>query len=143
MNKILKTYLPALSIAFTFIVLYATISNLVTGYFKDGFCFFILQVFIYLIVSIVVDLLLSFIDFRKYIYHFIVEMIMLYSITITMAFIGKWFVFNAIDIIWYSCIYILVMLAIHFYFYYISKKQASEINSLLELRDKRKQQWEI
>ena len=45
MNKFLRTYLPAFSMAFTFIILYATISNIVAGYFKEGFCFFILQVF--------------------------------------------------------------------------------------------------
>lgn len=137
MNKIFKTYLPALSIAFTFIVLYATISNIVTGYFKDGFCFFILQVFIYLLVSIIIDLLLSFIDFKKYIYHFIIETITLYPITFVIAFISKWFVFSATNIIWYSCIYILAMISIHFYFYHISKKQATEINSFLELKNKR------
>ena len=45
MNKFLRTYLPAFSMAFTFIVLYATISNIIVGYSKDRFCFFILQVF--------------------------------------------------------------------------------------------------
>lgn len=137
MNRFLRTYLPAFSIAFTFIVLYATISNIVSGYFKEGFCFFILQVFAYLIVSLVVDLLLSFINFSKYVYHFSVEMIILYPITVGVAFIGKWFVFSVTNVIWYSCIYILIMIAIHFYFYYISKKQADEINKFLALRNKR------
>lgn len=82
MNKFLRTYLPAFSMAFTFIILYATISNIIAGYSKDRFCFFILQVFVYLMVSVIVDWLLSFIDFSKYIYHFIAEMIILYPITI-------------------------------------------------------------
>lgn len=137
MNKFLRTYLPACSMAFTFIILYATISNIVAGYFKEGFCFFILQVFVYLMVSVVVDLLLSFIDFSKYVYHFVVEMITLYPITIGVAFIGKWFAFSVINITWYSCVYILIMIAIHFYFYHISKRQADEINNYLELRNKR------
>ena len=78
MNKFLRTYLPAFSMAFTFIILYATISNIIAGYSKDRFCFFILQVFVYLMVSVIVDWLLSFIDFSKYIYHFIAELIILY-----------------------------------------------------------------
>ena len=65
MNKFLRTYLPAFSMAFTFIILYATISNIIAGYSKDRFCFFILQVFVYLMVSVIVDWLLSFIDFSK------------------------------------------------------------------------------
>ena len=47
MNKFLRTYLPAFSMAFTFIILYATISNIIAGYSKDRFCFFILQVSVY------------------------------------------------------------------------------------------------
>lgn len=137
MNKFLRTYLPAFSMAFTFIILYATISNIIAGYSKDRFCFFILQVFVYLMVSVIVDWLLSFIDFSKYIYHFIAEMIILYPITIGVAFIGKWFAFNAINITWYSCVYILIMIAIHCYFYHISKRQADEINKFLKLRNKR------
>ena len=137
MNKFLRTYLPAFSMAFTFIILYATISNIVAGYFKEGFCFFIVQVFVYLMVSVIVDWLLSFIDFSKYIYHFVVEMIILYPITIGVAFIGKWFAFSAINITWYSCVYILIMIAIHFYFYHLSKRQADEINNFLKLRNKR------
>ena len=35
MNKFLRTYLPAFSMAFTFIILYATISNIIAGYSKD------------------------------------------------------------------------------------------------------------
>ena len=115
MNKFLRTYLPAFSMAFTFIILYATISNIIAGYSKDRFCFFILQVFVYLMVSVIVDWLLSFIDFSKYIYHFIAE----------------------INITWYSCVYILIMIAIHCYFYHISKRQADEINNFLKLRNKR------
>ena len=111
MNKFLRTYLPAFSMAFTFIILYATISNIIAGYSKDRFCFFILQVFVYLMVSVIVDWLLS--------------------------FIGKWFAFSAINITWYSCVYILIMIAIHCYFYHISKRQADEINNFLKLRNKR------
>ena len=127
MNKFLRTYLPAFSMAFTFIILYATISNIIVGYSKDRFCFFILQVFVYLMVSVIVDWLLSFIDFSKYIHHFIAELIILYPITIGVAF----------NITWYSCVYILIMIAIHCYFYYISKRQADEINNFLRLRNKR------
>lgn len=53
------------------------------------------------------------------------------------AFIGKWFAFSAINITWYSCVYILIMIAIHCYFYHISKRQADEINKFLKLRNKR------
>ena len=68
MTKFLRTYLPAISMAFTFIVLYASVCNILSGYTKDGFCFFILEVIGYLVVSMLVDYFVSIIDFKKYIY---------------------------------------------------------------------------
>lgn len=132
MTKFLRTYLPAVSMAFTFIVLYTSVCNLLSGYTKDGFCFFILQVICYLVVSMLVDYFVSMINFRKYIYHFFVETLLLYPLTIGAALIGKWFRINIYNIILYSCIYVMVMTAIHYYFYYISKKQADEINTILK-----------
>lgn len=77
MNKFLRTYLPAFSMAFTFIILYATISNIIAGYSKDRFCFFILQVFVYLMVSVIVDWLLSFIDFYKIPYGYVTTFLLI------------------------------------------------------------------
>lgn len=75
MSKFFKTYLPAISMAFTFIILYASITNILAGYTKEWFCYFILEIFAYLILSIVIDWLTSVIDFSKYIYHFAVKTI--------------------------------------------------------------------
>lgn len=132
MTRFLRTYLPAVSMAFTFIVLYAAVYNVLSGYTKEGFCFFILEVVGYLAMSMLIDYLISMIDFKKYIYHFSVETILLYPITIGASIMGKWFHINIFNIIWYSCVYVIAMIAIHYYFYYISKKQAYEINTILQ-----------
>lgn len=132
MTKFLRIYLPAISMAFTFIVLYASVCNILSDYTKDGFCFFILEVIGYLVVSVLVDYFVSMIDFKKYICHFFVETLLLYPLTIGVALIGKWFCMNIYNIILYSCIYVIIMTAIHYYFYYISKRQANEINELLK-----------
>lgn len=64
--------------------------------------------------------------------YFFVETLLLYPLTIGVAIIGKWFSINIHNIILYSCVYVIAMIAIHYYFYYISKKQADEINELLK-----------
>lgn len=132
MRKFLKVYLPGLSIAFTFIVLYSSIYNVLGGYTKDGFCIFILEVMAYLIISMLIDYLVSLINFSRFIIHFIIETFLLYPVTLGMAIMGNWFRINGINISIYSCIYVAAMIAIHCYFYYISKKQADTINNLLQ-----------
>ena len=58
MSKIIKTYIPSLSIAFTFIIILATVYNIICGNTKDDFIYFIIQVVFYLIIAALVDWLI-------------------------------------------------------------------------------------
>ena len=124
MSKVFKTYIPALSMAFTFMILCATIYNIICGNTKDDFLYFVLEVGGFLFIAMVIDYLVGKINFNKYISHLCVETVFLYTFAIGVAIMGKWFV--------YSLIYIGVMILIHCYFYYISRQQAEEINNLLK-----------
>lgn len=132
MSKLLKTYIPALSIAFTFMILVATIYNISCGNTKDDFIYFILEVIGFLIIAMVIDYLVGKINFNKYISHLCVETIVLYPFIIGVAILGKWFGITVLNIILYSIVYVAVMIIIHYYFYYMSKQQAEEINRLLK-----------
>ena len=131
MNKLWKVYLPALTAAFAVIVLYAAADNLVRGDTKDGFLYFVLEAAGYLAVAGVVDFLVGKINFKRYISHCLAEAAVLYPVTIGTAIWGNWFALTPINIAWYSCLYAAVMAAMHYCFYRISKKQANEINELL------------
>ena len=113
MSKVFKTYIPALSMAFTFMILCATIYNIICGNTKD-------------------DFLVGKINFNKYISHLCVETVFLYPFAIGVAIMGKWFGATVLNVVVYSLIYIGVMILIHCYFYYISRQQAEEINNLLK-----------
>jgi len=132
--KLFKTYIPALSMSFTFIVLYAAIMKIANGELENGFPYFIIKVIGYLVAAIIVDYVVGKINFKKYIYHFAVETSALYPITIAAAIWGKWFSISVFNIVWYSLLYIIVMIVMHYYFFRISKKQADEINELLKAR---------
>ena len=111
MSKVFKTYIPALSMAFTFMILCATIYNLI---------------------AMVIDYLVGKINFNKYISHLCFETVFLYPFAIGVAIMGKWFGATVLNVVVYSLIYIGVMILIHCYFYYISRQQAEEINNLLK-----------
>lgn len=134
MTRFLKSYFPAISIAFTFIVCYGAVSNYIQGNDKDGFVYFIIEIMGYLIISIVIDYLVSLINFKKFLYHFITETILLYPLTIIFAIWGYWVETTLFNLIWYSMLYVLIMIVIHYYFYFLTKKQADEINKLLKGR---------
>ena len=104
MYKFLKTYLPALSISFTFIILFAAVNNILNGYTKEGFCVFTLQVTGYLIISMLIDHAVSIINFKKYIHHLIAETVILYPITLVSAWIGGWFRISLFNIVFYISI---------------------------------------
>ena len=131
MSKIIKTYIPSLSIAFTFIIILATVYNIICGNTKDDFIYFIIQVVFYLIIAALVDWLIGMVNFKRYFSHLLTETIVLYPFTIGIAVWGKWFRATILNIVIYSLIYILAMITIHFYSYYISKQQADEINTIL------------
>ena len=132
MSKLFKTYIPALSIAFTFMILFATAYNIICGNTKDDFLYFILEVAGFLLVAMAIDHLVGKINFNKYISHLCVETIFLYPFAIGVAIMGKWFGVTVLNVVAYSLIYIVDMISIHCYFYYISKQQAEEINNLLK-----------
>lgn len=132
MSKVFKTYIPALSMAFTFMILFATIYNIICGNTKDDFLYFILEAVGFLLIAMVIDYLVGKINFNKYISHLCVETVLLYPFAIGAAILGKWFGATVLNIVVYSLIYIVVMIFIHYYFYDISKQQAEEINNLLE-----------
>ncbi len=132
MSKVFKTYIPAVSMAFTFMILFATIYNIICGNTKDDFLYFILEVGGFLLIAMVIDYLIGKINFNKYISHLCVETVLLYPFAIGVAILGKWFGVTLLNIVVYSLIYIVVMIFIHYYFYYISKQQAEEINNLLK-----------
>lgn len=137
MSKFVKKYLPTISIVFTLIILVATIYNVINGETKDGYCYFILEVVGYLISSIAVDYFVSLINFKKYLNHFLVELILLYPVTIGFAILGNWFPIDLITLLSFSFFYIIMMTVLHYYFYSISKKQADEINRILHMMNSR------
>ena len=120
MSKVFKTYIPALSMAFTFMILCATIYNIICGNTKDDFLYFVLEVGGFLLIAMVIDYLVG------------VETVFLYPFAIGVAIMGKWFGATVLNVVVYSLIYIGVMILIHCYFYYISRQQAEEINNLLK-----------
>ncbi|TCL55212.1 hypothetical protein EDD76_11652 [Kineothrix alysoides] len=131
-HKILKTYLPAISMSFTVIILLAGIVKWILEEKQDIFALFAFEVVAYLILTCILDELIGRINFKTYISHFITESILIYPITMLFAIKFRWIGMSAVNIIFCSAAYFSVMVGIHLYFYCIEKGSVAEMNRLLE-----------
>ncbi len=133
-HKVLKTYLPAISMSFMAIILLAGIVRWILGEKQDIFVLFAFEVVAYLILTCILDELIGKINFKTYISHFITESVLIYPVTIIFAIKFRWIGMSAINIILCSVVYFSVMAGIHLYFYCIEKDSVAEMNRLLEER---------
>lgn len=131
-HKILKTYIPAISMCFTVIILLAGIINLVTEGTKNLFIGFAFEVAGYLVLTCILDELIGKINFKTYLGHFFAEAALLYPVNLFFAVNFKWIGIHTGSIILCSIVYFFVIAANHLYFYYMEKSSAEEINRLLE-----------
>lgn len=131
MNK----FFSHLSIAFTVCALLSSINNVLQGYDRNGFCTFLLELFLFLILAQGLDRLISLINFKSFQMYFFAETLLLYPVFIGSAWLGHWFSFHNQNLILYTVIYLLAMLVLHVYYYTISKKQADTINQILKRRE--------
>jgi Protein of unknown function (DUF3021). len=130
-HKILKTYVPAVSMAFMFIVLLAGLIKYFTEGYQNEFFSFILEVVVYLVITCIMDELIGRIDLKSYLGHFLLESLLIYPVTLLFCYYCNWFEWSLGNILFYSLIYFCVMIGIHLYFYYVTKSDAVEINSYL------------
>lgn len=135
MKAILKKYIPDFSVAFTMLVLLASITNLMNGDTRDGFILFILEAAGYLLIAVVIDYLLGKVNYKSYISQFLTETCILYPITMACGLYLHWFGWSFTKLILYTFLYLFIMVLLHYYFYRVSKKDAEEINELLKNRD--------
>lgn len=133
-NKIMKTYIPGVSIAFTVTILLAGILSWVR---EDNPNFFAFEVLCYLILACIFDAWIGKIDFKTYISNFLVESIAIYPLTIFFCIRFRWMGLNVHNLLICTVIYLCVMSGIHIYFYKIEKNNAIEMNQLLEEGRKR------
>lgn len=128
-HKIFKTYLPAISMAFTATILLA---GIISWMIDKNTNFFAFEVLIYLIVTCILDAWIGKINFKTYLSHFIVESILIYPITIFFGLRFRWFCLSVENVLICSLFYLVVMIGIHLYFYALEKNSVAQINHLLE-----------
>lgn len=132
MSQTIKKYISSTAIAYMVIVLYSSVSNLLTGHGKGGYTAALLELLAFLIMAQFIDALIYRIEFKSFAVHFLVETAVLYPLSMLAAYVGRWFEFYLSNIIWNTGIYLLIMCVVHLYFYWDMKSQSDELNRILK-----------
>lgn len=133
-NKIIKVYLPSISMAFTMIILMSGIRNWLVEKELNDFVGFSFELFAFLVIIHILVELIGRIDFKTYRSYFITKTAFLYPITMFFGIRFKWFGFSVTNLIVCTFIYSCVMAGIQLYFHRLEMINVDEINSLLENR---------
>lgn len=134
MERFKNTYLPSTAFAFTAVMLCVCVLNLIEGYeYQNNWR--ILEVFGYIVVMELVDVLLSRIEFKHYLTYFLTEGVAGYGLFFGLfGYVGNWFSYTPKRMMQVTLIYILIFAALHYYFYRRAQSRADEINEMLKDR---------
>lgn len=131
MERIRNIYLPSTAITFTAVLLWVSILNLAEGceYQNNRW---ILEVFGYIVLMEVIDVLICRIEFKHYLGYFLAEAVTGYALLFGIfGYFGNWFSYTPVRMVQITVMYLLILAYIHYYFYRRSKSSADEINEML------------
>lgn len=131
MYKLVKVYLPGTAIMFTLVMLSNVIINALYGGFND-YHQMTLELLGFIILLEVLDKLISKVNFKTYRAYFITTFIVMYSVYLAVGYVFHWFDFNVVNLIVVTIPFTLIFIGMHCYYRYLSKKEAEQINKLLD-----------
>ncbi len=136
MRKFVERYLFPASLTYTLTVLCVAAVNMMLGAAQPDNSW-LLQVFLFIWLIEGVDFLMDRWEFQSFSVYVTVEFIISYCIFLVVSYFGKWMTFDVRGIARTTVIYLLIFIGIHVYFRCRLKKEAREINDLLQERDER------
>lgn len=130
--KRIISYIPSMSIAFSIGTLAVCLINILYSDPVNRFSVGLVQFAAYIVLTVLVDIIISSIDFHHYLPHFFAEVVFDYPILLAFIYFGKWDPFKFATIRTYTILFFCVIVSTHLYAYYATKKNANELNELLK-----------
>lgn len=130
--KRIMSYIPSMSIAFSAGTLAICLINILCSDSVNRFAIGLVQFAVYIVLTILIDILVDQINFRHYLTHFFTEVILDYPILLAFIYYGKWDPFSFATIRTYTILFFCIIGATHLYGYYTSKRNAKDLNELLK-----------
>lgn len=131
MTRIIRKYIPVASIAFSLGILSICMINIVYATDLRWFSIGCLQFAVYIVLTFLADNLVSKINFKSFLAHFLTEVLLDYPLLLAFLYFGKWSPFNTRHIIQYSIIFLVIMACTHLYSYRVRQAEVNELNKLI------------
>lgn len=133
MKNVIRTYIPSISIAFTCSIIISAIINIANGNDSNGYFSFILQLLFFLITTSFIDIIICKTPIANfYSSYLIVEAIILYIYFMVVSYFFHWFTFHTQNVVTYTLTFLLIYIAIQYYFHKLYQQEANQINELIE-----------
>lgn len=133
MNKLVRTYIPSISIAFTCSIITSAIINILNGNSMNGYFNFVLQLLLFQLASVIIDFLICKTPIANlYPTYLLVEAIVLYGLFMNVSYFFNWFDFLLENIITFTIIFLFLYATIQYYFYKFYQQEANYINQLIK-----------
>lgn len=130
MNRIIKNHLPSFVITFTIAILYSCVMNLAEGSLYLSIRY-VLELMVFLAAAQIVEWGLEKMDFRNYRRYLITEILLVYGLLLSFAYVGKWISFRLVPVLQLTLVYAAAMALVHYYFRRVSRIHADQINRIL------------
>ena len=134
MNNFKKLHVPSVCITFTLVILSSCLWNVILENSENSYITYVFQVFAYLVIMRVVGVFIGKINFKKYSFYFITEMLIYYVVMLIFAYFGNWFGFRMENLLWVTGCFWAIGAYVHYHFYSIQRAEAEEINRLLSIK---------
>lgn len=135
MNVIRKHYFPNLCISFTFVIIYASINNILDNNDPTGYHVFVIQLVGYLIIAYMINFFIQKIELKNSFVQSAIIFVINYILFMLSAYFFYWFGFRISNIIINSLLFLLIFTFVTFHSYKVIKQDEVRINKLLEARD--------
>ena len=140
MKRLLRTYLPSSAIAFTIVILFNAVYNLILGnnYALSGV--FVLELTGLIIFIQLISVVCDHIPFQSERAYQITFFAAEYAIVIIAGFVLNWTVLTISNFLYTSLLCVFIAVLIDRYFSAIHRHEADEINRLILSQDKKEEQ---
>lgn len=140
MKRLLRTYLPSSAIAFTIVILFNAVYNLILGnnYALSGV--FVLELTGLIIFIQLISVVFDHIPFQSERAYQITFFAAEYAIIIIASFVLNWTVLTISSFLYTSLLCVFIAVLIDRYFSAVHRHEADEINRLILSQDKKEEQ---
>ena len=133
MNKMWNVYISRAAVAFTTVLIFTALFNLVQGNTRGDYIF-LLELLGFIAVIEMIDYVMAKFQFKSQAMYFVFVFTLMYLCFLAFSYFGDWFRFTIGHFFLFSLVFVILFWLLHLYYRLALKSDATEINNKLKKR---------